>query len=187
MKNLAAAFSVLARDSTVLESKAESVLRILKAEKIKDLKAFNAEVKEAYKANGWNAAAGRPKEGSKLEPVPSTVKQYVSAIRRAFKMKLLVLSYSSFTALRNDVKKEAAKVRKPRTNAPKEIAGIQLSQPHQLTGGTFHDLLALYNALDRTRKPKMLAALDRIKRDFSKAAPQLVFAEGNELGLRKAA
>jgi hypothetical protein len=30
MKNLAAAFSVLARDSTVLESKAENVLKILK-------------------------------------------------------------------------------------------------------------------------------------------------------------
>lgn len=183
MKNLAAAFAVLARDSTVLESKAETVLKILKQEKIKDLKTFNGEVKAAYKANGWNPAAGRPKEGSELKPVPPTVKQYVSSIRRAFKMKMPVLSYSSFYALRVDVKKEAAKIRKPRTNGPKELQGIQLAAPGELTGNLIHDLAVLYDALDRTRRPKMLAALERVKRDFSKAAPQLV----TELGLRKAA
>lgn len=185
MKNLAAALSVLARDGSVLDSKAENVLRILKAEKIKDLKTFNAEVREAYKANGWNAGAGRPKEGSKLEPVPATVKQYVSSIRRAFRFKMQVLAYSSFYALRVDLKKEAARVRKPRTNGPKELIGIRLANPEQLTGNMFHDLAVLYDALDRSRKPKMLAALARVQRDFSKAAPQLV--RSDDLGLRKAA
>jgi hypothetical protein len=109
--------------------------------------------------------------------VPSTVKQYVSAIRRAFKLKMLVLSYTSFSALRSDLKKEASKVRKPRTSGPKELIGIRWRSPITMTGATFHDLAALYNALDRTRKPKMLAALERIKRDFSKAAPQLVESE----------
>jgi hypothetical protein len=184
MKNLAAAFSVLARDSTVLESKAEGVLKILKAEKIKDLKSFNASVREAYDANGWNPGAGRPKaDEKKREPVPPTVKQYVSAIRRAFRLKMMVLQYSSFSALRSDLKKEASKVRKPRTTGPKELHGIRLAQPEQMTGGTFHDLAVLYAALDRTRKPKMLAALERIKRDFGHTVPQLVA----EMGLRKAA
>lgn len=185
MKNLAVAFSVLARDGTALESKAENVLKILKAEKIRDLKAFNLEVREAYKANGWNASAGRPKEGVKLTPVPATVKQYVSSIRRAFRFKMQVLTYSSFYALREELKKEASKVRKPRTNAPKEMAGIRLQQPATLNGGIFHDLAVLYEALDRARKPRILAALERIRRDFSKAAPQL--ASVNEMGLRKAA
>lgn len=184
--NLAAALSVLAREGTALESKAEVVLKILKAEKLKDLKSFNVEVREAYKANGWNPSAGRPKAGANLKPVPATVKQYVSSVRRAFKFKLPVLAYSSFYALRVDLKEHAAKVRKPRNGGPKELAGIRLTQaPETLNGGQFHDLVLLYNALDRTRRPRMLAALERIKRDFSKAAPQLVVA--NELGLRKAA
>lgn len=186
MKNLAAALSVIAKDSTVLESKAEAVLKILKAEKIKDLKTFNAAVREAYAANGWNPGAGRPKAGSDLQSVPPTVKQYVSAIRRAFKFKLQVLSFSSFSALRSELKAHAAKVRKPRTNGPKETRGIHLASPDQLIGAPFHDLAVLYNALDRTKKPKMLAALDRIKRDFSHAAPQLVVAAAPE-SLRKAA
>lgn len=174
--NLAAALSVLARESTALESKAEVVLKILKAEKLKDLKSFNIEVREAYKANGWNPSAGRPKAGANLKPVPATVKQYVSSVRRAFKFKLPVLAYSSFYALRMDLKEHAAKVRKPRNGGHKA---------ETLHAGQFHDLVLLYNALDRTRRPRMLAAIDRIKRDFSKAAPQLVIA--NEPGLRKAA
>jgi hypothetical protein len=105
------------------------VLKILKAEKIKDLKTFNAEVRAAYKANGWNAGAGGRRPALKLEAVPATVKQYVSAIRRAFKLKMLVLAYTSFSALRSDLKKEASKVRKPRTSGPKELAGIRLRNP----------------------------------------------------------
>lgn len=185
MKNLAAAFSVLAQESVVIESKAEHVLRILKQKNIRDLKSFNVEVKLAYKANGWNSSSGRPKEGSELKPVPPTVKQYVSSIRRAFRLRLLVLNFSSFSALRSELKQKAAEVRKPRTSGPKEMQHINLAMPGELTGSMFHDLAVLWEALDRTRKPKMLAALERVKRDFSKAAPQLQLLEGS--GQRKAA
>ena len=86
MKALAAALAVIGKDSVALDSKADQVLRIVKQEKIADLKEFNAAVREAYKANGWNGSPGKPKKGAEKKAVaPATVKQYVSAIRGAFR------------------------------------------------------------------------------------------------------
>lgn len=175
---LATALAVIGRDAVALESKADSVLRIVKTQKIKDVKAWGAAVRAAYKANGWNGKPGKPKAGAKTSPVPATVKQYVSTIRAGFKLKLLVASYSSFYALKQDIAKERAKRRPKQTNgkAAPEMAGFKLNQPDVLTGGPFHDLAVLYGALDRARRPRMLAALERVKREFAMAAPQLIVA-----------
>jgi hypothetical protein len=186
--SLATALAVIGRDAVALESKADSVLRIVKTQKIKDGKAWSAAVRAAYKATGWNGKPGKPKADSKASPVPATVKQYVSVIRGAFKLKLPVASYSSFYALRQELAKERAKARKPKRGngaAKPEMFGIQLRQPETLNGSPFHDLAVLYNALDRARRPRMLAALERVKRDFAMAAPQLIVAAMPEM--RKAA
>jgi hypothetical protein len=182
MGTLATALAVIGRESADLESKADTVLRIVRAEKIKEGKQFNKAVRAAYKANGWNVHAGKPKAGAeKLTPVPATVKQYVSAIRAAFRFKLHVASYSSFYALRQDLAKERAK-RKPKNGRTRpEMAGLTVSRPDIMTGSPFHDLVVLYNALDRARRPRMLSALDRVKRDFANAAPQLVMASLPEM------
>lgn len=183
---LAAALAVIGKDGQELESKATTVLRIVRAEKITDGKAFNAAVREAYKANGWKGGPGKPKAGSeKLAPVPGTVKQYVSAIRAAFRLKLPVATYTSMAALRAELKEKRQRAAKRAAKAidaqPKELLGIRLQEPEQFNGGPFHDLAVLYNALDRARKPRMLSALDRVKREFAMAAPQLVVQHMPEL------
>lgn len=185
--SLASALAVIGKESDALESRADSVLKIVKAKKIGDVRTFNAEVRKAYRANGWNGKPGKPKAGAETAPVPATVKQYVSTIRRAYRHKLLVTSFSSFYALKAELKAAAAKARKPRSDAPRlpETAGIRLAQPDSLTGDPFHDLVVLYTALDRKRKPLMMNALDRVKRQFASSAPQLVLAAGTEM--RKAA
>lgn len=189
---LAAALAVIGKDGQELESKATTVLRIVRAEKITDGKAFNAAVRKAYVANGWKGGPGKPKAGSeKLATVPATVKQYVSAIRAAFRLKLPVASYTSMTALRAELKEKRAKAAKRNAkveaaSTPKELIGIRLREPEHFNGGPFHDLAVLYNALDRSRRPKMLSALDRVKREFAMAAPQLVLPHAMP-ELRKAA
>jgi hypothetical protein len=182
---LAEALAVIGKEGTELEAKATQVLRIVRQSKIGDVKAFGAAVRDAYKANGWNGKPGKPKAEEKADPVPATVKQYVSQIRAAFRLKLPVASYTSFYALREDLRKhrarKAAKVAKAVEAQPKEMLGIRLVEPEQFNGGPFHDLAVLYNALDRTRKPKLLAALARIKREFAMSAPQLVVQSLPEL------
>jgi hypothetical protein len=158
----------------------------VRTHKIEDLKTWNKAVRAAYKVNGWNSGPGKPKTGSTTTSVPSTVKQYISAVRRAFRAGLPVASYTSFRALRNELKEKFAKRKAQAIKAaPAELVGITLRQPDELNGGPFHDLVALYGALDRTRKPKMLGAVQRIVREFSSAAPQLVLTQPVEL--RKAA
>lgn len=186
IKTLAAALAVIGREDATLESQATQVLRIVRTQKIENLKGWNGAVRAAYKANGWNGKPGKPKDAEKKERVPATVKQYVSLIRRAFGMKLLVASYTSFYALRQDIRKKAAKRQAANGQDTRpELAGVTLARPEQLTGAPFHDLAAIFNALDRKRQMAMVSALERVKRQFAMGAPQLV-AE-NLPGLRKAA
>lgn len=112
---LAAVLAVIGKEEHELEAKATQVLRIVRTRKIEDLKAWNGAVREAYKANGWNGKPGKPKAAEKRGAVPATVKQYVSAIRRAFRLKLPVSSYSSFYALRTDLRKKAERKALART------------------------------------------------------------------------
>lgn len=175
--SLASALALIGRDAAAIDSRADAVLRIVKQAKMKTAKEFNAAVRVAYERNGWNSKPGKPKAGNKKVPVPATVKQYVSTIRRAFKMDLLVLTYSSFYALRSEVQAKAAKARKPREEKKPEMQGVSVSRPDVLTGAVFHDLAVLYDALDKKRQAAMTQALDRVKRQFQPAAPKLVVLE----------
>lgn len=185
---LAAALAVIGKEGEELESKATHVLRIVRQQKIEDVKSWGKAVRSAYKANGWNGKPGKPKAADKAQPVPATVKQYVSQIRRAFRLKLLVASYTSFYALRQDLKKKAERRAKRAANEQQqvpEMIGIRLQQPAALTGAIFHDLAAIYNELPGAKRTHMLSALDRVKRTFAQATPQLVVASLPDI--RKAA
>lgn len=191
MKSLAAVLAVIGKEGQALESRADAVLRIVKGLKIKDAESFNTAVRAAYKENGWNATAGKPKAGTKVTPAPSSVRQYVSTIRSAFKQEIRIAACSSFYALRTELKAKRAEARakaeKKLERKTPELVGIRLAEPEQLTGAIFHDLAVIHQALDAARKPRMLSALERVKRDFSHAAPQLVLAEAALPEMRKAA
>jgi hypothetical protein len=185
---LAATLAVIGREESELENQATAVLRVVRAQKITDLAGWSAAVRAAYKANGWNGKPGKPKAGNTAATVPATVKQYVSQIRAAFRLKLPVSSYTSFYALREDLKKHAARKAARAVNAHDqrpELAGVRLIAPEQLTGAPFHDLAVLFNALDGKRKPMMLNALARVRREFAQSVPHLVM--DSVPGLKKAA
>jgi len=172
MKSLANVFEEMEKDGNMLASRADSVLRSVKQNKIADVKTFSLAVKAAYAANGWNPGAGRPVKGAdKLKAVPSSVKQYVSTMRAAFRMKLLVQTYTSFYALRSDVGATRAKARKKIAEATPELAGVAVKRPDTLNGGLFHDLAVLFDALDKGKQGKMIGALERVRREFAHAAP----------------
>jgi hypothetical protein len=188
MQTLAAALAQIGKEGEELDSKAMTVLRIVRAEKINDGKSFNKAVREAYRANGWFGKPGKPKVGAPTqEKVPASVKQYVSSIRAAYRLKLHVANFTSINALRAELKEQRAKAikraHKANGSTPPEMVGIRLQQPDTLLGGKaiFHDLVALYDALDRTRKPKFMGALERTKREFITAAPQLVLQSAPEM------
>ena len=166
------------KDGQTLASRADAVLRIVKTNKIEDVKAFSAAVKAAYAANGWNAGAGRPVKGAPpMKPVPSSVKQYVSTMRAAFKMKLPVTSYSSFHALRSEVRDVRVKARKKQAAQTPELAGVAVKRDDTLNGAIFHDLAVLFNALDKAKQGHMIRALDRVKNQFAGAAPNELQAQ----------
>lgn len=169
-QTLAAALAVIGREEYTLESKADNVLAIVKSAGIRDVKAFNLAVREAYKANGWNVGAGKPK-GPKLQAVPATVKQYVSRIRAAFNLELPIQSFRTFHQLRKALKDRAPR---PATAANDPVmAGLRLTRQDELVGAPFHDLTAIYSKLDKARQTALVQSVNRLVRQYQSAAPQL--------------
>jgi hypothetical protein len=180
--SLASVFEEMEKDGATLASRADAVLRIVKINKITEVKQFSAAVKAAYAANGWNAGAGRPVKGAApLKAVPSSVKQYVSTMRAAFRMKLLVQTYTSFYALRSDVSATRVKARRKAADGKPELAGVAVKRADTLNGALFHDLAVLFESLDKGKQGKMIGALDRIRREFAHAAPIEIQAQFDAL------
>jgi len=174
LTTLAAAFAALSEEGAALESVADSVLAIVKSDGLKDVKAFSAAVREAYKANGWNAKQGAPVLGAaKLERVPPTVKQYVSQIRGAFRLGLNVGHFKNFHALRTALK--AARVAsRPVPKVDPRLGGLRLTGPAGLTGAPLHDLVVVYEALPKGQQSQMVGAVNRLVQQFRPAVPQLL-------------
>lgn len=177
-KTLAAALAVIATEESTLESRADSVLAIVKDAGIRDEKAFSLAVREAYKANGWNVAAGAPKKGSGGKPVPGTVKQYVSQVRAAFRLGINVTRMATFHKLRMAVKEARAAARPKPVNADPKMAGLRLVKSGEMTGAPFHDLAVMYEKATKGVQKQILGEVNELVRRFRPAvAPQLVLAK----------
>jgi hypothetical protein len=171
---LAAAFAALSQDSAALETRADAVLAIVKRAGIRGEKEFSAAVRDAYKENGWNTRQGKPKAGAPvLARVPATVKQYVSAVRACYRLKLAVGRFESFHALRAALKTARANRAAPVITDPR-MAGLRLVQASTMTGAPFHDLTVLYDKLPRSHQSKLVGAVNGLIRQFQPAAPELL-------------
>lgn len=178
---LTAALSAIAHDGEMLESRADAVLSIVKSSGIRDVKAFGAAVREAYKANGWNATQGKPKAGKRaLLAVPATVKQYVSTVRAAFRLGVNVTKMETFHKLRK-VLKQARADAAPQAVAVKDprLAGLRLvKNGGGLIGAPFHDLTLIYEKLAKGQQKQLAGEVNELVRRFQPAAaPQLVLAK----------
>lgn len=159
-------------------SRADAVLSVIGGSGIRGLKAFSASVRDAYRANGWNATAGRPGKGSAGNAVPKTVKQYVSRVRKAFRLDLPVHTFKNFYALRKAL--AAARPAKPKKRQDKRMAGLRVIRGGEMIGAPFHDLTVLYEVLEGRRREQLVASVNRLVKDFRPAATPV-------LELRKAA
>lgn len=157
---LAKVFASIADSGQQLESTAAGILAIVKAHKINTLDRWDEAVEAAYEANGWNTRAGRPNGDEKAkQPVPDTVTQYVSTVRKALRTKMRVMKYETFTALRVAMAKRSGRAdhrgngngRKKQLKLPEPIAmsfhEVDLDKPTEINGALFHDLMVVFVAL----------------------------------------
>lgn len=175
---LTAALSAIAQDVEQLESRADAVLAIVKDSGIRDVKAFSAAVREAYKANGWNATAGKPAPGKRAQPVPATVKQYVSTIRGAFRLGVNVAKMESFFKLRKVLRQARAAANPQLVVKDPRLAGLRLVKNASLIGAPFHDLTVVYEKLPKAAQKQLAGEVNELLRRYQPAAaPQLVLAK----------
>lgn len=166
LKTLPAALTALARADAGVTSRADEILAIVKSAGIRDGAEFNKAVRAAYAANGWHQAGGRPGKGSRGQPIPATVKQYVSMVRRAFRLDLPVAGFKTFHALRKAIKEAGASSRKPPVRKDPRMAGLTLVKAGTLTGAPFHDLTVLYANASRQEKAKIASEVNGLVQKF---------------------
>lgn len=171
---LAAALAEMAQTETVLESRADAVLTIVKGAGIRETAAFNKAIREAYEANHWHSSAGRPGKSSRKTPVPQTVKSYVSMIRGAFRLGLVVAHFKTFHALRKSLTAARLAARPRPVKKDPRLAGLTVVRGDTLTGAPFHDLTVLYEKSSRAQQSRIVAEVTRLVREFRPAvAPVL--------------
>ena len=164
---LADALAEMAQTDSTLESRADAVLQIVKSAGIRDSAAFNKAVKAAYTANGWHTQAGRPSRGNRGQPVPVTVKQYVSMVRGAFRAGLVVAHFKTFHALRKSLKAARLAAKPRQVKMAPALAGLRLvGRGDTLTGAPFHDLTVLYEKANRAQRAKIAAEVNRLIQEF---------------------
>jgi hypothetical protein len=149
---LARVFQGIAESEKSTESTAAGILSIIKEKGVTKLDKWNEAVREAYEKNGWNVRAGRP-NGDEIArgPVPETVAQYVSLVRRAISSKLRVASYDSFTALRAAMARRNGRAdhrgaagRGLPKDFREDFRGVPIANHSETNGALFHDLAAVF-------------------------------------------
>lgn len=110
MKTLALVFTDLEEAYGAVENVSRDFFLVLREENVNDVDHLNRIADEAYEANGWNRAKGRPAADATVKPAPDVVKQYLSYARRGFALKLDVKSFETMYKLKEalDVPKTAA-------------------------------------------------------------------------------
>lgn len=161
---LASILESVAQAGESVESKADSILSILKTAGVKDLEAFNEQVKAAYTANGWNSAQGNPGSNATGSNVPATVKQYVSQVRAGFRLGLPMASFKTIHALRKAIKAKAPTAQEA-TDDP-ILAGVRVANRRSLIGAPFHDLAAVYSNLPKEKQARLVRAIKSLVTEY---------------------
>lgn len=170
--DLAKIFTRIESAAVTVEELATQILDAIKEAEADTLAAFNEMVGDAYEANGWSRQAGRPAEGSKMTPAPMTIRNYVSTIRKAYKMKLPVMEFATLGELRKAAK--GAKKEAKHTEAPTDelaaLRGVKMAQQEEMIGAVVHDIGVVLKHLDDEDRTKLEALLQKAIKQFSKKA-----------------
>jgi len=103
MKTLAVVFVDLEEAYGTVENVSRDFFQVLREENVNDVEHLNRIAAEAYQANGYSMAKGRPAAGSTEKPAPDVIKQYLSYARRGFALNLDVKSYETMYKLKEAI------------------------------------------------------------------------------------
>ena len=168
MTTLANDLNAIARKARGLDSAADTMLA--NAKKYKTLPDLNEAVRAAYLENGWSQTAGRPSARSKLKPAPDVVKLYVSTLRKALQVGLVLEDFKSMRALRDKV----AIVGVVHSLSPEprpELVGVVLRSPHKLTGALWHDVVTLADEIPEEHAHAMEEEVRAVYEKYRQYAP----------------
>ena len=163
-------FKTIGENDEKQESLGGQILAFLIENKCATLEKANEQFKIAYDENGWSRTAGRPKDGSKEIPAPATVKNYVSAFRRAYKCNLHVPSFKTVGEMRQAIR-DHRDAEKEAQEKPASLAGVQISKEDTLTGALVHDIYACIKAMAPEDRDDIEAKLRRVLAQAMKKAP----------------
>lgn len=178
---LARVFTSLADAGKSTDSVAAGILAIVAEAKAKDVAAFDPLVRAAYTANGWNPRPGRPTDDNKgLDPVPPTVRTYVTAVRRAFRFGVNVAKCETFYDLRKALRKARPSASRSLV-LPSAVAGHFVgvdfaATPKDVNGALIHDVGVVLTTL-----PKPMQALfeKQLKRLVTQYLPHAQLQSAN--------
>lgn len=170
MTTLEKVFSKLADMTQKVDDAASGILKAVKEAGADTLDKFDALVMEAYEAHGWNYKAGRPLPGTEVEPVPVTIRTYVSEVRAAYREDLDVFQFDSMYALRLAVRRNRKPIHPSETRALwselPELNGLRISKGAKFNGALFHDLVIAYEKAPPEVRTKAEARVKRMLKDI---------------------
>ena len=162
-------FKTIGENDEAQESLGAQILAFLVENKCATLEKANEQFQIAYDENGWSRTAGRPKDGSKEIPAPATVKNYVSAFRRAYKCNLHVPSFKTVGEMRQAIRDHRDAEREAQ-DKPASLAGVQISKEDILTGFLVHDISAVIKHLPDDQRDAFEVKLERLLSQYRKKA-----------------
>ena len=181
---LAVALEQLARVGKMAEDKAAYLLNTVKNEKLVTLEAFDAAIKTAFAALGWNTRPGKPKAGEERRAVPHTVRTYVWEIRSAIREGVDVRKCKTLYELRqarHALKPTPAAATGPDTQAtdaeayPAELrqafVGVRLTDRDAANGGLWHDAMVLHLRMPADQRAMFEGQVGRVLRKYAGYMP----------------
>jgi hypothetical protein len=168
--DLAKIFTNIEHAAAQVEELASQILDAIKEAQADTLADFEEMVGDAYDANGWNRQAGRPADGATLLPAPMTVRNYVSWVRRAYKVGLAVPEFETLGELRRAVKESKVKPEPVQHDELAALRGVKMSKDAELIGAVVHDIGVVLTHLDQADQYEFEQRLQKLIKQFSKKA-----------------
>lgn len=172
--DLAAVFTQIEIHAQATDNVAGQILLAARAANADTVDAFNNMVYAAYDVKGWSHRMGRPIEGD--VSAPSSVKTYVSEIRKAYNNGVKVLDFESIGELRKATRIARSQLLSsapaaPTAKTPPELKGVTVQNGGSLSGHLFHDAIVLWENLPKEQQAAFEDKLQKLVAQYTRKAP----------------
>lgn len=182
MTKMANAFANIQKASEKVEELATQILTAAQDAKALTLEAFNELVTEGYRANNWSQQVGRPSDDSTLQPAPSTIRFYVSTMRRMYREGLDVMGFKVMWEVRRAVRAKRQPVHASRDDLSRRdksaLRGVKLTNSKEPIGSLWHDMIYYWEVMsegdrkwfDQKLETLRIQAMKKVTADMAEAA-----------------